>query len=79
MVWWYDWRWFDRRWIYKDTWEKYDRFWFDRYGIHKDTWTRYDVEWKTRDYKSGDERFNFLKNASKEEIKYRIRKKLNIQ
>ena len=72
----FDWRWFDRKWIHKDTGTLYDPEDFDRYWIHKDTWTRFSPSWKTRDHKDWDETRNFLKNASKEEIKYRIRKKL---
>ena len=37
----FDWRWFDKKWIHKDTGTKYDPNGFDRYWIHKDTWTKF--------------------------------------
>ena len=72
----YAWRWFDRKWIHKDTGTKYDLNGFDRYWLHKDTWTKFAPTWKTRDYKYWDETRNFWKDASKEEIKKIMKNKL---
>jgi len=72
----YDWRGFDKKWIHKDTWTKFDLNWFDRYWIHKDTWTKFAPSGKARDYKYWDETHNFLKDASKDEIKAMIRSKI---
>lgn len=75
----FDWRWFDRKWIHKNTWTKYDSNGFDRYWIHKDTWTKFAPSWKTRDYKYWDETYNFWKNGNKEDIKFRLKRKLWIK
>lgn len=73
----FDWRWFDKKWIHKDTGTKYDPNGFDRYWLHKDTWTKFAPSWRARDYKYWNETHNFLKDASKEEIKSMIRSKLS--